>query len=95
MNDADVKLTKQWRNWTKSAGLKSSYTTSLSRSSRKHGECYFTGHGRHWRLNCSGFMDMSEPFETFDRWANSCEKSQEMTAKNKSEFIALISGMKP
>lgn len=87
-----LKPPKQWKHWTKSAGLKSTYSSSLS---RKYGDFYFKGHGRHWRLDCQGLLDMSEPFESFDRWANSCEQSEPMTAKNKSEFLALIARMKP
>lgn len=81
---------KQWKRWIHKAGLRPSYDT---RQRREYGSYYFTGYGRHWRMACDGYLDMSEPFDQFDRWANSCEASMPMTAKTEAEFVALVKAM--
>lgn len=85
-----MNLPKQWNDWTQRAGLRNSYSTDMQ---RKYEAFYFKGHGRNWRIDCEGNLDMSEPFDAFDRWANSCEKSEPMTAKTCEEFKALVQGM--
>lgn len=82
-----VKLPKQWRRWAKKAGLKDSYSSSLR---RRYQSCYFTGHGRHWRIDCFGDLDMSCPIDEFDRWANSLERCTQMTAKTEREFVCMV-----
>lgn len=42
---------------------------------RKHWE-YCKAHGRNFRVRWNdGFVDVSEPYQAFDRWANSIEKT--------------------
>lgn len=86
----EVRMPKQWRDWLKEAGLKSTYSSILS---RRYGDHYLKGHGRHWRIDCCGNLDMSETFDTFDRWANSCQLSLPMSATNKDEFRRLVRNM--
>uniref|UniRef100_A0AAU6W3L0 Uncharacterized protein n=1 Tax=Pseudomonas phage Cygsa01 TaxID=3138529 RepID=A0AAU6W3L0_9VIRU len=88
----ELKLPKQWKRWFKKAGLKDTYGSSLS---RRYGQAYFKGHGRNWRIDATGNLDMSEPFATFDRWANSLESSVPMTAKTEKEFYNLVMGLLP
>jgi hypothetical protein len=87
-----LKLPKQWNRWFKKAGLKSTYSSSLG---RRYGHAYFKGHGRNWRIDCNGYLDMSERFDDFDRWSNSLEASVPMDAKNEGEFIKLIERLLP
>lgn len=89
---SEVKLPKQWKRWIRKAGLKSSYSSDLS---RRYGDHYFEGYGRRWRLDCRGFFDMSEKEKTFDRWANSLEKSVPMDAKTESEFMDIMKRLLP
>ena len=70
MPDSEVKLPKQWRRWLKAAGLKPVYSTDMHRKRRWMGDHYLKGHDRFWRIDCLGNLDMSEPKEQFDRWAN-------------------------
>lgn len=80
-------LPKQWERWTKKAGLKNSYSSSLQ---RKYDVLYFTGYGRNWRLNALDYLDISCPIEDFDRWANSRENSIKMEAKTEKEFVDMV-----
>lgn len=80
------KLPKQWNRWVKNAGLKLSYPNSEPR--------YLEGHGRYFRVDCVNHLDMSEPFETFDRWANSCEASVSLDdVNNETDFIRVVAGL--
>lgn len=83
-----VKLPKQWRHWCKLMKLKPE-----SRGYR-YRHCYYAliGRGRHWRINMYGEFQMSEKHETFDRWANSLEKTAPMP-KTKYEFIKTVKEM--
>lgn len=85
-------MPKQWKRWFKKAGLKSEYSSKLARN---YGITYLKGHGRHWRLDDGGYLDMSEPFAEFDRWANSLEKSVPMDAQNEAEFSMLVERLLP
>lgn len=88
---SEIVLPKQWRDWLRAAGLKPSYDTHMA---RHYGVTYFTGYGRHWRIDYCGNLDMSETFDTFDRWANSCQLSLPMSATNKNEFVRLVHNMR-
>lgn len=92
---SEVKLPKQWRKWVQKAGLRTAYDSKLDRHSSYGGGFYLKGHGRHWRVDCDGYLDVSEPFETFDRWANSLVRSAPMTAKNEREFLELVVRLLP
>lgn len=92
---SEAKLPKQWRKWVQKAGLRTAYDSKLDRHSSYGGDHYLKGHGRHWRVDCEGYLDVSEPFETFDRWANSLVRSVPMTAKTEREFLDLVVGMLP
>ena len=99
MPDSEVKLPKQWRRWLKAAGLKPAglkpvYSTDMHRKRRWMGDHYLKGHDRFWRIDCLGNLDMSEPKEQFDRWANSLDLSLPMTAKSEREFVMLVTAMK-
>lgn len=83
-----MKLPKQWNRWTKKAGLRKATGSRLEREYRP--AYYFTGHGRHWRLNCHGWFDVSVPEEDFDRWALSQVDSEEMCCTNEKEFVELV-----
>lgn len=65
-----IKLPKQFHHWMKKAGI-----VRKSRLKGRKGyrikDHLWTGHGRHWRINCRGIFECSERFTTFDRWANS------------------------
>ena len=54
-----MNIPKEWYDWLDDAGF--------------HIDChrYYKGFGRYWRVNIQGMLEVSEPFETFDRWANS------------------------
>lgn len=84
---------KQVRRWLKKAGLRSTYGSHNDRGICRH---YFNGvgHGRHWRFTCDGRLDMSEPFDQFDRWANSVEESEPMNCRTEAEFVALVRRMR-
>jgi len=85
-------MPKQWKRWFKKAGLKSEYSSKLARN---YGITYLKGHGRYWRLDDGGYLDMSERFEQFDRWANSLEASVPMDAKNEAGFSKLVERLLP
>lgn len=91
----NIELPKQWRKWCRKAGLRTSYDSKMDRHSPYGGGFYMKGHGRHWRVDCEGYLDVSEPFETFDRWANSLVRSVPMTAKNEREFLELVVSLLP
>lgn len=86
---------KQWRHWVKKFGLSFNADAHELRHRPYGGDRYLKGHGRYWRLDYAGNLDMSEPFEEFDRWANSLELSVPMTAKNQGEFALLVERMLP
>lgn len=91
----ELKLPKQWRRWLKKAGLKLSSCSHESRNRRWLSEyCCIKGFNRHWRVDCVGNLDMSEPIGDFDRWANSQESSVPMSAKTEAEFVALVESMR-
>lgn len=79
-------LPKQWHQWAKKAGLKLSYPRSE--------EGYLEGHNRYWRVDCVNCFDMSETFDTFDRWANSTEATAPLdNINNEKDFVQLVQDM--
>ena len=80
-----MKMPKQIHYWAKKCGLK-----HAGRRYRKYG--IWTGHKRHWRVNCHGEFQMSEQLDTFDRWANSLEKSTSLPRYEK-EFTDVVANM--
>lgn len=90
---SDVKLPKQWRHWCKLAGLKSESHNAGKCSRGKWTYFSLIGFSRHWRVNCHATFDMSETFDTFDRWANSHELTMPMP-KTKDEFLKTIKLMR-
>lgn len=82
-----IKLPKQWRHWCKLMKLKPE-----GRYKYRHRYFALKGRGRRWRINMYGEFQMSEKEETFDRWANSLEKSVDMP-KTKDEFIIAVKEM--
>lgn len=74
-----IVLPKQWRHWCKLMKLKP------EGRGYRHRHRYYAliGRGRHWRINMYGEFQMSEKHETFDRWANSLEKSVPMPLNEK------------
>lgn len=94
--DGELHLPKQWRRWLKAAGLTHSSGADENRKRRYMSDwACLKGHGRYWRIDCEGNLDMSEPFDDFDRWANSLEKSVKMEALTQEEFINLVKEMLP
>lgn len=70
-----IKLPKQWKHWCKLMRLK---PESRGRYLCKYEYFALVGHGHRWRVNMHGQFQMSEPYEQFDRWANSVELSMPM-----------------
>lgn len=58
------KIPKQFHHWCEQNHIK------LIRKKRKN-KYYFKGFGRYFRINDINQFQASEPFATFDRWANS------------------------
>lgn len=49
---------------------------TIRRSAWRQGWMYCQAHGRHYRVRWhAGVVDIGEVYETFDRWANSCERT--------------------
>lgn len=86
LTEVDVRLPKQWLHWCKSAGLKPHY--GGQRNSRLW---TLKGHGRLWRVNCYGHLDISCLIEDFDRWANSRVAGRDLThVLFKNQFIRVV-----
>ena len=81
-----MKLPKQFKHWLQAANLR------LYRRNRfyKPALTEFRGRGRHWRINCHGELQCSEPYKDFDRWANSVAASTLFEARTREEFLAAI-----
>ena len=59
--------------------------------------CYFEGKGRYWRfceIDNEVHLQMGETTDTFDRWANSVEKTVPFNCKTHKEFKELLIQMK-
>lgn len=84
------KLPKQWPDWIYHAGLRPE--GRRPRRGLYNRYCYLKGHGRRWRVNMFGTLDMSETYATFDRWANSTEATVAIPL-TRDEFVALIRNM--
>ena len=59
--------------------------------------CYFEGTGRYWRfceIDNKVHLQMGETKDTFDRWANSVEKTVPFNCKTHKEFKELLIQMK-
>lgn len=55
--------------------------------------CYFEGKGRYWRfceIDNKVHLQMGETKDTFDRWANSVEKTVPFNCKTHKEFKELL-----
>jgi hypothetical protein len=89
MNKDNFKLPKQWKHWVRSAGLRFDGFGKYKRS--RHNIYSMRGHGRHWRVNCHGEFQCSEPYAGFDRWANSHQETFQMP-KTKDAFVSLVKG---
>ena len=86
-----MKLPKQWNHWVKMAGLR--HEASNKKWKRQHWSKFsLIGHGRHWRVNCLGQFQMSEVHATFDRWANSTERTEQVPT-TKKEFVNTVNRM--
>ena len=83
-----VKLPKQWRHWCKLMKLK---PEGRGKYNLRH--FALIGRGRRWRVNMYGQFQMSEPHETFDRWANSVDCSVYPLPNTKTEFIKNVNEM--
>lgn len=79
-----LKLPKQIDRWIERAGLR--YESS---SRGKFSVPYFIGHGRRWRINVHGMLDVSCDSHDFDRWANSKlgELSRPFAFQFEHEFV--------
>ncbi len=53
---------------------------NLQYDDRYNGTCIY-GRGRNWRVNCYNEFQMSDPYEDFDRWANSVASTFEWPFK--------------
>jgi hypothetical protein len=89
-----IKLPKQYRHWCKLANLRpiGKYKRRYGFSGKYYQYCYLKGRGRTWRVNSDGLFQMSEPYDTFDRWANSFFSEMEIP-KTYKEFLAGIQSM--
>lgn len=82
----NYKLPKQWKHWCDKIGLQ-----SHGRKSRKEYDyCYLKGRGRYWRVNMYGEFEASESYETFDRWANSIEKTFDALPTCYNQFKSMV-----
>ncbi|MBI6725686.1 hypothetical protein YA0089_18950 [Pseudomonas viridiflava] len=59
------KLPKSWLHWMRESGIRPETRR------RWYSGYYLKGRGRHWRVDCNGQLEVSCPFDDFDRWANS------------------------
>lgn len=66
-----IKIPKQFYHWCEQNHIK------LIRKKRKN-KYYFKGFGRYFRITADNYFQVSEPVETFDRWANSVVFAFEM-----------------
>ena len=89
MTEQEVKLPKQWKHWLEVVGF--------DKSTRRYKQhllwMYWKGHGRHWRINCYGQMQVSKKFNEFDRWANSVQYTTEGIPTTQQEFIDRVNFM--
>jgi hypothetical protein len=60
-----TKLPKQWNHW-----VRDSHLIDTSGGLRKYKGYWLRGKGRYWRV-VRDTLQISEPIEDFDRWANS------------------------
>lgn len=83
-------LPKQWKHWIYISGL----TKQGSGYFRTHfGNLYFSGKGRHFRINRFDEFQCSVPIEHFDRWANSTGYTYPMIPKTEKEFRWVVKTM--
>lgn len=80
-----MKTPKQIHHWAYKAGLR-----PYRRGTRPKFYAW-KGRGRHWRINASGQFQASEPYASFDRWANSVQETWGMPG-SEHEFIAIVEG---
>lgn len=85
-------LPKQWKHWCSRLNLRT--TCPNTRRFGGYDRYYYTkGRGRHWRVNCLGTLDVSVPYEDFDRWALSCLKTFDLP-KTFEEFKHIVESIK-
>lgn len=80
-----MRIPKQIHWWARKAGLR------LEGRKFRKWRLSWKGHGRRWRVNIHGQFQISEPYETFDRWANSTAETWGMP-QYWHEFQALVEG---
>jgi hypothetical protein len=62
----------QWTQWN----FDGTVTVGLHRQAWRNNWMYCKGFGRHFRVRWhAGVVDVGEVYETFDRWANSTERT--------------------
>ena len=59
---------KQFKHWLTKLNL---LPPRMKRSDNQFITALMHGRGRNWRVNCYNEFQMSDPYEDFDRWANS------------------------
>lgn len=75
---------RQWRYWCIEAGLLPCLFEGETLESISDESFYsLRGYDRHWRITCNGEFQVSEPYEHFDRWANSVEETFKMPNSQK------------
>lgn len=78
-----MKIPRQIHHWAYKAGLR------RYRGITRPKFYYWKGHGRCYRINMYNKLDISEPYETFDRWANSTSYTFDLPTSEK-EFRKII-----
>lgn len=78
-----MKIPKQVFHWAGKAGLK------LTSKYKRKKFYSWKGKGRNWRINIHNRFQVSEPYDKFDRWANSVEETWGIP-QSECEFITLV-----
>lgn len=81
-----IELPRQWLYWCAKAGLK----PSLRSINRKRAGFNLKGHGRRWRVNINGVLQVSCKIAEFDRWANSVEAELPHIPQTEAAFLSAI-----
>jgi len=80
-----TKLPRQWSHWLADSHFRDTAPT------KKYRGLYFTGKGRAWRV-VEDTLQVSEPYASFDRWANSFVGSAPIP-KTRDEFRVTIANL--
>lgn len=70
-----MRLPKQFKHWLFLHGIKEEF---------KNSKYYFKDKTRRYRVSSLGTFDVSEPHETFDRWANSTKHRYPLPTNKKT-----------